>query len=69
MGKEFRYVSGWGDMVIYDAKNNQIGVLSDREVNQLDEITQEMWDNAVHWVSVSERSLVALAHQIIKELT
>ena len=69
MDKDFQYVSNWGDVVIYDAKNNQIGVLSDREINQLDEITQETWDNAIHWVSASERNLLALAHQIIKELT
>ena len=53
--KEYEYETDWLDRVIFDPQNRQIGVGGENTL--------------VQWVSMDERTLVDLAHQIIKEYT
>ena len=71
MSRDVEFVANWGDHLRAKVGGGPvyIGVLSDRQAQEIDIFGGELEDEDFRWVTVEPRDMLELAHLIIKEYT
>ena len=71
MSRDVEFVASWGDRLRVRLGDGPvyIGVLPDRQAQEIDIFGGELEDEDFRWVSVEPRDMLELAHLIIKEYT